>query len=102
MTEAAILLISLIAGAILGAIFSGGLWWTIQRALSSTRPAIWFLASLLLRTAVALSGFYLVSRGDWRKLAACLFGFLVTRMVMTRLARETVDKSPQAAHGGGP
>jgi F1F0 ATPase subunit 2 len=102
MTEAPILILSLLAGAILGVIFFGGLWWTIHRALSSTRPAIWFLASLLLRTVLALSGFYLVSRGDWRKLAACLLGFLATRIAMTRLAREPVDKGPQAAQGGGP
>ena len=38
---------------------SGG---RFARALSSTQPALWFLGSLLLRTSVALAGFYFVVR----------------------------------------
>jgi F1F0 ATPase subunit 2 len=102
MNEMPTLIFALLAGALLGAVFFGGLWWTIRRALASARPAAWFLCSLLLRTGVALSGFYFVSGGDWRRLAACLLGFLLARMAMMRLAREPAGKRNQVAQGGGP
>ena len=30
------------AGCFLGAIFYGGLWWTVRRGVTSARPALWF------------------------------------------------------------
>ena len=39
-----------VAGALLGAFFFGGLWWTVQKGVTSEQPALWFLGSLLLRT----------------------------------------------------
>jgi len=74
-----------LAGIILGTVFFGGLWLTVRAALASRHPAAWFLGSLVLRSAVALAGFYLVSGGDWRRLAACLAGFVVARLVVTWL-----------------
>ena len=41
-----------LAGALLGAFFFGGLWWTVQKGVASERPALWFLGSLLLRTGI--------------------------------------------------
>ena len=37
---------------LLGAFFFGGLWWTVQKGVTSETPALWFLGSLLLRTGV--------------------------------------------------
>ena len=74
-------------GVLLGAMFFGGLWWTISRALPSKQPAVWFLSSLLVRMAVVLTGFFAVGGGDWRRLAACLIGFVASRFAITRLAR---------------
>jgi len=89
MTHAA----ALLAGVLLGAIFFGGLWWTIQKGLSAKQPALWFSLSFLLRTAIALVGFYLVSGAgsDWIRLLACLFGFIIARITITRLARLPVS-----------
>ncbi len=80
------LVLALVAGLGLGAIFFGGLWWTVRKGVSSTRPALWFVGSLLLRTSIALTGFYLVGRGHWEWLLACLLGFVIARVVVTRLA----------------
>ena len=44
------------AGVLLGVLFFGGLWWTVQRGLVSRRPALWFVGSFLLRTSVVLAG----------------------------------------------
>ena len=64
MTETLSLMLALVTGISLGAIFFGGLWWTVQKGVSSNQPALWFLGSLLLRTWLALAGFYFVARGQ--------------------------------------
>jgi F1F0 ATPase subunit 2 len=75
------------AGAGLGAIFFGGLWWTVRKGVSSPRPALWFLGSGLLRMSIVLAGFYFVSGGQFRRLVACLVGFIIARVVVTWLTR---------------
>jgi F1F0 ATPase subunit 2 len=80
------LALALATGLLLGAIFFGGLWWTVRKGVSSKRPALLFLASLLLRTAVVVAGFYVVSDGHWQRLLACVLGFTIARFVVTRLA----------------
>jgi len=78
---------ALVTGVLLGAMFFGGLWWTVQKGVSSKRPALWFFGSLLLRTSIVLAGFYLIGRGHWERLLVCLLGFLIARLLVTRLAR---------------
>jgi F1F0 ATPase subunit 2 len=80
------------AGLLLGAIFFGGLWFTVRKGVSSQRPALWFFFSLLLRMSVALAGFNLVSGGRWERLLACLLGFVVARLVITRLSKPPLAK----------
>ena len=87
MTKIAGLLTGWLAGGVLGAIFFGGLWWTVRRGLSARQPALWFLGSLLARMSVALAGFYFVSGGHWERLATCLLGFFMARVAVTRLTR---------------
>lgn len=79
----------LVAGVLLGAFFFGGLWWTVQKAMTSKNPALWFFGSTLLRMSLTVAGFYLISQGDWRKLVTCLLGFVIARVVVTRLTRTT-------------
>ena len=61
MNETLTLVLAWVAGVVLGAIFFGGLWWTVRKGVSSQRPALWFFGSLLLRMSIALAGFYFVS-----------------------------------------
>jgi F1F0 ATPase subunit 2 len=94
MTDAAWLLLALAAGLALGTVFFGGLWWTVARGLGSRFAALWFFLSLLLRTGVALSGFYLVGRDSWERLVVCLAGFLIARLIVTRLAAVAATHAP--------
>jgi F1F0 ATPase subunit 2 len=87
MNEIARLVLALVAGGVLGTIFFGGLWWTVQKGVSSKQPALWIFGSLLLRTGIALTGFYLVARGDWERLLACLLGFIMARVAVIWLTR---------------
>ena len=47
--------LALSAGALLGAFFFGGLWWTVQKGVTSERPTLWFFGSLVTRTGVTLA-----------------------------------------------
>jgi F1F0 ATPase subunit 2 len=96
MNETLALILTLLAGVLLGAIFFGGLWWTIRRGVSSKQPAALFFFSLLLRTGIALAGFYFVARGDWRRILSCLLGFILARILVTRLTRVPIAKAPIA------
>lgn len=78
---------ALAAGVVLGALFFGGLWWTVRRGLSAANPALWFGLSGLLRMALMVSGLYYVARAGWPSLLACLGGLLIARVAVTRLAR---------------
>lgn len=82
------------AGMVLGGAFFAGLWWTVQRGIGTRRPALWFFCSLVLRTSLAAAGFYLVGRGGWERLAACLAGFVLVRSVFTARAREAARHAP--------
>ena len=80
------------AGLLLGAIFFGGLWWTVRLGVASRRPALLFLGSLLLRTVVVVAGFYFVGDAQWQRLLACLCGFVIARIIVTRLAGSPLER----------
>ncbi len=83
------------AGGMLGAMFFGGLWFTVRKGVASPRPALWFFCSLLLRMSIALTGFYFVSGGRWERLLACMLGFVVARLIVMRLTKSTGQGEPR-------
>ncbi len=99
MNETLTLVLAWVAGAGLGAMFFGGLWWTVRRGAASPRRALWFVASALLRISVALGGFYLVGGGQWERLLACLVGFVMARLIVMRLTRPSAGQPPRALEG---
>lgn len=102
MNELLFLAVPLATGLGLGALFFGGLWWTVVRALSSPQPALWLLASKLLRTAVALGGFYEVGGGRWERWLLCLAGFVLARLLISgpidSSAPNLVTQAPGSRH----
>ena len=91
MIETLTLLLAWLAGVLLGVVFFGGLWWTVRKGLSSTHPALWFLASLLLRTSIAVTGFCLVASGHWERLLVCLLGFIMARHIVAWLTQSSAN-----------
>jgi F1F0 ATPase subunit 2 len=85
MNELLQLALALPAGLLFGALFFGGLWWTVLKGVSARHPALWFGTSLLLRTTLVLAGFYFVAGENWKRLLLCLLGFIVARFVVIRL-----------------
>jgi F1F0 ATPase subunit 2 len=86
-TEAARIALALCVGVALGLVFFCGLFWTVRRCLKSRLAGLWFSASFLLRTAIVVTGFRLTARGDWRRMLACLVGFLGARLIVVRFTR---------------
>ena len=106
MTEALLLTLALGSGLLLGLMFFGGLWWTVRKGVASPYPALWFLGSMVLRTGIALTGFYLVSAGHWERLLTCLGGFIAARFAVAWATgrRETCRLTPrtEARHAPEP
>jgi F1F0 ATPase subunit 2 len=102
MTDLLSLLWACMAGIALGTVFYGGLWWTVRESMTSVRPALWVLISLLVRMGLVLTGFYFVAGTHWERLVVCLLGFLAARggvTWVTRLPKENAAGSvPEARH----
>ena len=79
------LLPALAVGGFLGWVYFGGLRWTVRRGLASPAAAAWFAGSFLLRSAFCLVGFYWIGAADPLRLLACLGGFIIARMIVTKL-----------------
>ena len=101
MNEFLFLVLALVAGLLLGAIFFGGLWWTVRKGVLSKHPALWFLGSMLVRMSIVLLGFYFVGRGDWQRLVACLFGFIIARFIVMWLTRTPIEHPDSATREAG-
>ncbi|TWU46870.1 ATP synthase subunit I [Rubripirellula reticaptiva] len=78
-------LLAAVAGVLIGMIFFGGLWWTVNKGMTSRYAAFWFTGSLILRVGVALAGFYCIGHNNWQMMLACLLGFVIARVVVMRL-----------------
>ena len=89
-----------LAGLLLGVIFFVGLWWTVRKCVTSARPALWILGSLLLRMSITLTGFYFVADGQWQRLLLCFLGFIMARFAVTFLLPSPTQalSTPEANH----
>lgn len=81
-----------LAGALLGALYFGGLWLTVRRVERVRRPALWLGASYLGRLALAAAGFgLLVVLGGLPAVASALAAFLAMRYGLIRRLGEADD-----------
>jgi F1F0 ATPase subunit 2 len=96
MSEVPRLLLSLISGALLGAMFFAGLRWTVSMLTTARYAALLAPASFVVRAGILLVGFYLVSGPHWERLAACLLGFFIGRVAMLRHTLTASQFRPQA------
>jgi len=97
MSDMLLLALTALAGMLLGAVYFGGLWWTVKKGLTSPRPAQWFIVSLLVRLGFTLPGFYFLAGDDWKKLLACLLGFVIARVIVIRLTEMPIAEGASHA-----
>lgn len=98
MNEPWIWILSAAVGAALGMVFFGGLWWTVRKGIASPRPALWFFLSMLTRMAIVLTGFYFIGGGEWQRIAACLLGFILARVLVIRMTRRDAANPEDSSH----
>lgn len=88
-----------VAGLSLGALFFGGLWLTVKKAVGSTKPALMIFGSFVFRMAVVLVGFYFIGEGNWQRLLAILAGFITARFLVIYFTKaKTVAAEKEANH----
>lgn len=73
-----------LAGAVLGLLFFGGLWWTIRKLPRMKRPGLWLVTSFVLRAAVVVVGFWAVMQGNPLRVLLAMAGFLAVRFILLR------------------
>jgi F1F0 ATPase subunit 2 len=81
------LALAILTGAVLGAAYLGALWINVQQVTRARRPGMVLAIGAAIRIGLLLGAFYLVADGDWRRLVACLSGFLLARLIVTRWLR---------------
>jgi len=93
------LTLAFLTGIVLGIIFFGGLWLTIRWAMNSKNPGIWFLLSMLSRTAIVVVGIFVITHGEIGEVLLCMAGFILTRIFLSR--RLDLSTYKQNANTGG-
>jgi F1F0 ATPase subunit 2 len=88
-SDAALEFSALVSGLLLGAIFFGGLWWTVRIGMAARTPAAWFSVSLLLRTCLIVGGFYYIAADGLQAVLLCMCGLVFARAAVNRLVRAT-------------
>jgi len=92
MNETMTLFFAAAAGLFLGAIFYGGLWYTVRKGVTAKQPALWFMGSLFARMSLVLVGIYFIGGNSWQRMLACLLGFIVARWLVVWLTRPIIER----------
>lgn len=74
-------------GAVLGAVYLAALWINVQQITRGRRPGALLAIGAAARITFLLGAFYLITGGNWQRLVACLVGFLLMRLIVTRWLR---------------
>ena len=67
-----------------GIVYFGGLWWTVRQLPLVRQPALLTIGSILVRTGISLTAFYLASEGHWERILISLLGFIIIRGFLVR------------------
>jgi F1F0 ATPase subunit 2 len=71
-----------LAGALLGLLYFGGLWWTVRRVMVVKHPIVLVAGSFLVRAALAGGALLLIMDGDIVRLLVALGAFLFVRGIV--------------------
>jgi F1F0 ATPase subunit 2 len=71
-------------GAGLGLFYFGGLWWTLRSLPGRPHPRAWIGLSFVIRTLIALFGFWVIIQKDVYAFFFTIGAFFLTRLFLTR------------------
>lgn len=75
-------ILPLLIGAVLGILYFGGLWMTVQKVSDTSYPGLLMVGSFLLRIGTLLITFYWLLMFNWTFLGVGFIGFLLSRSVL--------------------
>lgn len=75
--------LAFLGGLVLGVLFFGGLYLTVQKLQTAKKPALIMALSFVFRMAVLLIAFYFIARVGYKEVLFALAGVIVSRFVMT-------------------
>jgi F1F0 ATPase subunit 2 len=88
MNEMVMIILYFLAGAAIGVVYFGGLWWTLRRLGRCRKPHWLALGSFGLRSGICLAGLFWIAReGRWEHVVSSLLGLLAARWVLVHLLR---------------
>ncbi len=84
----ALIILAPFAGLVMGTLYFGGLWLTLQHLMTTRRPALLTVGSYFGRLAACFLGFYLVAvTSGVPGMLICLAAFTAARAVMLHLGK---------------
>lgn len=79
-------------GAVLAGLYLGALWLTVAKLASVRAPLMLLFVSTVLRLAALLGAFAVLTSMEWTRLAACLAGFLIMRLLAIAWLRPAAQR----------
>jgi F1F0 ATPase subunit 2 len=92
MNEITTFVLLLAAGFVLGSLFFGGLWLTVKKSVSAKNPVWLIFGSFVVRTGIALLGFYYVAQFGWKAMLLALLGFIAARFMVMYFTKKYDEK----------
>jgi F1F0 ATPase subunit 2 len=91
------LLVPFVLGGLIGWVYFSGLWETVRRLPEANNPHVLMILSFTARTLFALGGFFILTDGQWERMAASVAGFFIVKAVLvTSLGKTTKSFSTGA------
>lgn len=82
---------AVVAGCLGGAMFFGGLWWTVRQLASVKHPQRMLMASFLVRAVLLFVLAYAAGIEQFDSVIGYFAGVMVSRAVVTRFIRTVAD-----------
>jgi F1F0 ATPase subunit 2 len=97
------LVLGFVAGAVVGLVFFGGLWWTTQRLATTSRPGLLLSLSLFGRLLVLAAVLVTLASLDPLLVIGAVPGLLAVRMTLTssRMANRLPVPAPSTSRPPG-
>jgi F1F0 ATPase subunit 2 len=87
------MMLTFLAGIVLGILFFGGLLFTVKKLVTAEKPALLIMSSFFLRVSIVMVGFYFLGGNSWKNFLACLLGFITARFIVLYITKKKVKKS---------
>jgi len=86
------MIVGFIGGILLGIIFFGGLYWSVNQLTKVQYPAALMIVSALVRMGIILFGVYLLADNNIKNVLAILIGIILVKVIMIFIVQKKPTK----------